>query len=182
MSRVGDDEQLAQGLALRRGHVRDGSFKVRLVLLTSVLGLEQQDQLGHQVRDALVGAVDDLAVRESDPLIAAADPGVAVVRFSEHVEQVVARSRIAQPCLMYGSEHIRCGVLPDPAAASRIKDESAKTAADLGEASGRDRDLDVPMSARLPAAKQIQGPTGGHAPGRRDPGQVACDFDRGPAG
>ncbi|MFF8717639.1 hypothetical protein ACF07T_40595 [Streptomyces sp. NPDC015184] len=61
--------------------------------------------------------VDDVAVRKPDPLIASADPGVAVVRFAEHVEEVVTGGRIAEPCLMYGGRRLRCGVLPDPSGA-----------------------------------------------------------------
>ncbi|KUO12974.1 hypothetical protein AQJ58_07210 [Streptomyces sp. DSM 15324] len=74
-----------------------------MIFATGVLCLEQQDQFGRQIRDAVSGAVDDVAVGKPDPLISSADPGVAVVRFAEHVEQVVAGGRIAEPSLMYGA-------------------------------------------------------------------------------
>src|SRR4051794_29324522 len=42
-----------------------------------------------------MGVVDDVAVGKPDRLVAAADPGIAVVGFAEHVEQVVAGGRVA---------------------------------------------------------------------------------------
>lgn len=48
------------------GHVRDGFVEVRLILGTGMPGLEQQDQFGRQVRDAVWGVVDDLAVGKLD--------------------------------------------------------------------------------------------------------------------
>jgi hypothetical protein len=81
MSRVRAGEEPGQGRALSRGHVRDGSIEVCLVLGTGVLGLEQQDQLGCQVREAVWSVVDDLAVGQPDRLVMPADPGIAVVGF-----------------------------------------------------------------------------------------------------
>lgn len=79
MSRVCTGEPLGQGLALSWGQVREGRVEVGLVLPPDVLGFEQQDQLGRQVRDAVFRVVDDLPIGKSDALIAATDPGVAVV-------------------------------------------------------------------------------------------------------
>jgi hypothetical protein len=59
VSRVYAGQEPGECLPLTRGHVRDGCFEVCLVLLAGVLGLEQQDQFGCQVRDAVVGLVDD---------------------------------------------------------------------------------------------------------------------------
>jgi hypothetical protein len=147
-----------------------------------VLGLEQQYQLGRQVRDAVWSVVDDLAVRKPDRLIVPADPGLAVVGFAEYIEQVVAGYWIAEPGLVRGGQYAWCGVLPDPAAADRVERVSGEAITDLGEGGRWDRDLDVTVIARLPAAKQIQRPACGHAPRRGDPGQALRDFTRGPAG
>jgi hypothetical protein len=59
--------------------------EVCLILGAGVLGLEQQDQFGRQVRDAVWGVVDDLAVGQADRLVVSADPGLAVVGFAEHI-------------------------------------------------------------------------------------------------
>jgi hypothetical protein len=59
------------------------------------LALNSQDQFGCEVRDAVLGVVDDLAVGKPDRLVASADPGVAVVWFAEDVEQVVVGRRVA---------------------------------------------------------------------------------------
>jgi len=88
-------EEFGQCRALSWGHARDGLVKVCLILGAGVLGLEQQDQFGCQVRDAVWGVVDDLAVRKPDRLVVPADPGPAVVGFAEHIEQVVAGGWIA---------------------------------------------------------------------------------------
>jgi hypothetical protein len=129
-----------------------------------------------------VGVLDDVAVGKPDRLVASADPGVAVVWFAEHVEQVVAGSRVAYPGLMYGRQRVRRGVLPDSATADRVEDISGEAVADLGEARGGYADLDVAVHARLRAAEQVQRPARGHVPRRGDPGQVVCDVVRGPAG
>jgi hypothetical protein len=50
-------EQLGQGRALVRGHVRDGFIEVRLVLSACVLGFEQQDQLWREVWNGIFGVV-----------------------------------------------------------------------------------------------------------------------------
>jgi hypothetical protein len=126
--------------------------------------------------------MDDLAVGKPDPLVVPADPGLAVVGFAEHIEQVVAGDWIAEPGLVRGGQYAWCGALPDPAAADRVERVSGEAITDLGEGCRWDRDLDVTVLARLPAAEQIQCPAGGHAPGRGDAGQALCDFTRGPAG
>src|SRR5215469_8437913 len=95
MSWVCAGEEPGQGRALGWGQMRDGSVEVCLVLRAGVLGLEQQDQFGCQVRDAVWGVADDLAVRKPDRLVMPADPGRAVVRFAEHIEQVVAGGWVA---------------------------------------------------------------------------------------
>jgi hypothetical protein len=174
------DQELAQRRTLSRGQVRDGSVEVGLVLGAGVLGLEQQDQLGSQVRDAVWGVVDDLAVGKPDRLVVPADPGLAVVGFAEHIQPVVAGSWIPEPGLVGGGQHAWPGVLPDPAAAHRVEGVSGEAIADLGEGRRRDRDLDVTVLAGLRAAEQIQRPARGHAPGGGDPGQVLCHLPRGP--
>jgi hypothetical protein len=75
--------------------VRDGLVEVCLILGACVLGLEEQDQFGRQVRDAACGVENDLAVGKPDRLVVTADPDLAVVRFAEHVEQVVAGGPVA---------------------------------------------------------------------------------------
>ena len=94
MSRVCAGEQFGQGLALGWGHAWDGFVEVCLVFRAGVFGLEQQDQLGREVRDAALGVVDDVVIRNPDRLVASADPSSAAVRFAEHVEQVVAGGRV----------------------------------------------------------------------------------------
>ena len=86
-------------MALGGGHVRDGFVEVCLVLGAGVPGLEEQDQFGGKVGNSVRGAVDDLAVGKADRLVVPADPGLAVVRLAEHVKQVVAGGRVAQPGL-----------------------------------------------------------------------------------
>jgi hypothetical protein len=93
-------EQLGQGLPLDSRQEWKDSVKVRLILWPHVLGLEQQDPFGREVRDAVRRVPDDVAVREPDGRVAPADPDVAVVRFAEHVKQVLASGRIAQPGLV----------------------------------------------------------------------------------
>jgi hypothetical protein len=53
------------------------------------------NQFGRQVRDAAWRVADDLAVGKPDRLVVPADPALAVVRFAEHIEQVVAGGPVA---------------------------------------------------------------------------------------
>jgi hypothetical protein len=53
MSRMRAGQQAGQCGALSGGHVRNGCAEVRFILGAGVLGLEQQDQFGCQVRDAV---------------------------------------------------------------------------------------------------------------------------------
>jgi hypothetical protein len=92
------------------------------------------------------GEADDLVVGKADRLVVPTDPGLCVVGFAEHVEQLVAGGRVAQPGLVRGGQHVRRGVLPDPVAADRVEGVSGEAVADLGEARGGDRDLEVPCS------------------------------------
>src|SRR5579875_3373161 len=161
-------------------HVRKGSLEVALVLRAGVLGFEQQRQFGSEVRDAVWGVADDLAVREADRLVAPADPGVAVVWFPEDVEQVLAGGRIAKPGLVCVGQLVWGGVLPDPPFADRVKGERPAAVADLGEPRRRDGDLDVPVLPGLLPAEQIQSPSPDHTPGCGDPAQAASNFIRRP--
>jgi hypothetical protein len=83
MSWVRAGQEPGQCRVLSRGHVRDSFVEVCLILGTSMLGLEQQDQFGCQVRDAVWGATDDLAIGKPDRLAAPADPGLAVMGFAD---------------------------------------------------------------------------------------------------
>ena len=59
------------------------------------LRLEEQHDLRPGVRDAVVGSLDHVPVREPDSFVTAVDPGVAVGGLAEDVEQPAPRGRLS---------------------------------------------------------------------------------------
>ena len=74
--------------------------EVAIVLRSRVLRLEQKDHLGTAVRNAFGGPLDQLVVGQANPLVAAAEPCVAVRRLAEDVEPPEAGGGLADPRLM----------------------------------------------------------------------------------
>src|SRR5450755_2045536 len=78
--------------------------KVSLVLRAAVLGLEEQDELRCEIRNAVLAMTHNLPKRQADGVITAADPDVAVVRLPEHIQHVAAGGRVADPRLVQFAE------------------------------------------------------------------------------
>lgn len=94
-----------------------------------------------------------------------ADPGVAVVRLAEDVDEVVVGFRVAEPGLVRGGDDFRRRVAPESSAADGVEDVAVEAAADLVEADGRDGDFEVAVLSRLLASEQVQRPARRYAPG-----------------
>jgi len=70
-----------------RCHQAQRARRVGLVLGLGGLGLEEQDDVRGQVRDAGLVMADDLVVGQGDGLVAAADPQSVPLRFPEDVRR-----------------------------------------------------------------------------------------------
>ena len=101
-----------------------------------VLRLEREDDLRTGVRDAFVGPLDHVGVRQPDPFVAAADPHVAIGRLPENVEPPAACRRLPHPRLVVLVERLRrLGVRPHEAPIRQVTvgDEELEPGECLGQ-------------------------------------------------
>ena len=157
-------KQRAAPLVEQRQHVT----QVLLVLRPRRLRLEEEHDLGPRVRDAVRGVLDQLAVGEADPRVAAADPLSVGRRLAEDVDAPGVCVALETPGLV--------GVRQPPArlrerghlaVAHRVQLELRQCRRHLAEALGRDGDLEVLVLAQLTAGEEVDRPAPGHVPGQR---------------
>src|SRR5581483_11865885 len=156
-----------------RGRVEPRQHRLEVgavLVLGGVLRLEQEDDLGPAVRDAVVRPRDHPLVREPYRGLAAADPHVSVRRLPEEVDMPLPRSRVAHPGLMRVPQPV--ARLRERRRLPRAGDEGyfvrSEDVRELVEARVRNGDLEVVVLPALAAEEEVDRPTGRDVPGEVD--------------
>ena len=101
-------KRLGEPPAAAGPEARQHRGEVGLVLRSvGVLGLEEQDDLRPGIRNAVIGSLDHLAVRQPDPFVAAVDPRIALARLTEDVQSPAPTRRLPYPRLLVRVECLR---------------------------------------------------------------------------